>query len=165
VDAIHWLVVGERTSEKNESREFEARMWSIAQQPLLAGCVHFLGPRTDVARLMNECDLLVHAARQEPLGRVLLEAAASGLTVVATDVGGTREIFPHDTGSAVLVPADNVGELCRAIVRVLQNEARRRMLGDAARRRAQEAFDVRLAAARLIDQYQQALAERGCCRA
>ena len=91
---MHWLIVGERTSNKDESRNFESGLRSTAAQPPLAGRVHFLGSIADVPRLMTECVLLVHAARQEPLGRVLLEAAASGLAVVATDVGGTREIFP-----------------------------------------------------------------------
>ena len=80
-----------------------------AQEPPLAGRVHFLGTRNDVSRLLPECALLVHAARQEPLGRVLLEAAACGLAVVATDVGGTREIFPSEAEGAVLVPADDAG--------------------------------------------------------
>ena len=45
--------------------------------------VHFLGVREDVDRLLNEFTMLVHAARQEPLGRVLLEAMAMGNPVVA----------------------------------------------------------------------------------
>ena len=69
---VHWLIVGERTSNKAESHEFEALLRSIAAEQPLAGRVHFLGSRSDVAQLLNECTLLVHAARQEPLGRVLL---------------------------------------------------------------------------------------------
>ena len=50
--------------------------------------------------------MLVHMPRQEPLGRVLLEAAASGLPMVTTDVGGTREILIGMEGMIVPV-ADN----------------------------------------------------------
>ena len=101
---VHWMIVGERTSNKPESQDFEAKLHALASQEALGGRVHFLGSRTDVEQWLNECTLLVHAARQEPLGRVLLEAAAAGLAVVATDVGGTREIFPTEDDGAVPRP-------------------------------------------------------------
>jgi glycosyltransferase involved in cell wall biosynthesis len=154
----HWLVVGERTSNKTESRDFEALLHSLAGEPPLAGHVHFLGCRTDVPQLLAECDLLVHAARQEPLGRVLLEAAAMGIAVVATDVGGTREIFPSESEAAVLVPADNGGELAEAVAGLLLDTHRREALGVAARQRAESAFDIREAAMRLIELYHATLA-------
>jgi glycosyltransferase involved in cell wall biosynthesis len=155
---VHWLVVGERSSNKTESREFEARLKSIAAEQPLAGRVHFLGNRRDVAQLLRECSVLVHAARQEPLGRVLLEAAACGLAVVATDVGGTREIFPTEADGAFLVPPDHHNALASAVLALLQDDRRRRLLGAAARLRAEGAFDIRTAASRLIEQFQETLA-------
>jgi glycosyltransferase involved in cell wall biosynthesis len=157
VPDAHWLIVGERTSNKEESRELEAKLRSIATEKPLAGRTHFLGVRSDVVRIMNECDLLLHAARQEPLGRVLLEAAASGLPVVATDVGGTREIFPTEADGAVLVPPDDCEALAQAVLAVLTDDDRRQRLAAAARRRAEVAFDVQHAADRLVEQYRQLL--------
>ena len=89
---VHWIVVGRRLSDKDESREFEARLLAANRQEL-PGRIHCLGLRDDVAEILPELTLLVHPARQEPLGRVLLEAAACGVPIVASDVGGTREIF------------------------------------------------------------------------
>jgi glycosyltransferase involved in cell wall biosynthesis len=160
VPDVHWLIVGERTSNKAESREFEALLRSIASEPPLAGRVHFLGSRSDVPLLMNECVLLVHAARQEPLGRALVEAAASGLPVVATDVGGTREIFPTESDGAVLVPPDNRFALAEAMAQLLNDEGRRQSLGAAARRRAAAAFNICETADRIIAQYNDL--QRGC---
>lgn len=157
VPGVHWLVVGERTSEKEESRQYEVRLHAMAGDANLVGRVHFLRTRTDVPALMSECALLVHAARQEPLGRVLLEAAACGLPVVATDVGGTREIFPSAAEGAVLVPPDDADALANAVNSLLCDRPRRSELGQAARRRAVSAFDVRQAAARLIDLYRNVL--------
>jgi glycosyltransferase involved in cell wall biosynthesis len=154
---VHWLIVGERTSNKDESREFESKLRSIAAEKSLAGRVHFLGVRSDIARILNECDLLVHAARQEPLGRVLLEAAASGVPVVATDVGGTREIFPTEADGAMLVPPDDCQALGQAVLALLNDNDRRQRLSAAARRRAEEVFDVRHAGDRLVEQYRQLL--------
>jgi glycosyltransferase involved in cell wall biosynthesis len=150
---VHWLVVGERTSKKEEAHELERDLYARADEPPLAGRVHFLGTRNDVSRLLAECTLLVHAARQEPLGRVLLEAAACGLPVVATDVGGTREIFPSESDGAVLVGVDDDDSLARAACELLQDAPRCARIGGGGRRRAEAAFDVRLAARRLIDVY------------
>jgi glycosyltransferase involved in cell wall biosynthesis len=150
---VHWLIVGRRTSDKEESRRFEELLHELAVEPPLAGRVHFLGERDDVAQLMAECVLMVHAARQEPLGRVLLEAAACGLAVIATDVGGTREIFPTEANGAVLVPPDNRVALADTMTALVNNDARRHALGQGGRRRAETAFDVRVAAARLVGQY------------
>jgi glycosyltransferase involved in cell wall biosynthesis len=154
---LHWLIVGERTSNKDESRQFEAMLWSLAAETHLSGRVHFLGNRTDVPTLLAECDLFAHAARQEPLGRVLLEAAASGMAIVATDVGGTREIFPAEANAAVLVPPDNPDALANAVRGLLRDDAGRKAIGAAARQRAESAFDIRNAAANLLAQYQSVL--------
>jgi glycosyltransferase involved in cell wall biosynthesis len=159
VPNVHWLVVGDRTSGKEESLDFEHRIQSLARMPAILGRVHLLGIRNDVPRLLNECDLLVHGARQEPLGRVLLEAAASGVAVVATDVGGTREIFPEKDNGAILVPPDDVDAMGTAMVKLLRDEPRRRAMASAARRRAEQAFDIRNASRRLIEQYEAVLSE------
>lgn len=155
---IHWLIVGERTSSKKESRDFEAKLRLAASEPPLRGRVHFLGQRRDVRPLLNECTLLVHAARQEPLGRVLLESAASGLPVIATDVGGTREIFPAEADGALLVPVDDSAALADAIIRVLSDRTCRESLGVGGRRRAEKQFDIHHASARLVEVYQSVLA-------
>lgn len=155
---LHWLVVGERTSNKEEAKAFEAGLHRVAQEPLLRGRVHFLGVRGDVPSLLAECDLLLHAARQEPLGRILLEAAAAGLPIIATAVGGTREMFPDDSRAAVLIRPDDVDVLAGAIQDVLLDVGRQKELRAAARQRAEMAFDIRDAAIRLIEQYQRALA-------
>lgn len=154
---LHWLVVGERHSEKDESRRFESDVHEAAAGPL-GGRMHLLGWRDDVERIMRGADVLVHPARQEPLGRVLLEAAASGLPVLATDVGGTREIFPSDDDGAILVPTGDAAALAGGIVRVLTDDALRRSMADATRRRAEAAFDVRRAATELVKHYREVLA-------
>ena len=149
---VHWLVVGERFSEKEESRRFEQDLREAAAGPL-GGRMSLLGWRDDVEQILREADVLVHPARQEPLGRVLLEAAASGLPVVATDVGGTREVFPSDKNGAILVPAGDAAALADGIVRVLTDDVMRRAMQGAIRQRAEAAFDVRRAAAGLVRHY------------
>ncbi len=148
---LHWLIVGERYSAKQESRQFEAALHEAAAG--LPGRVHFLGYRDDIPRLLGELTILVHPARQEPLGRVLLEAAASGLATVATAVGGTPEIFPPESGSALLVPPDDPRALAEAVHRMAAEPELRLQIAAAARRRAEEVFDIRQSIAGLVGHY------------
>ncbi len=148
----HYLIVGRRHSEKDESRQFERALHETLQGSL-ASRVHFLGLRSDVDRLLGELTMLVHPARQEPLGRVLLEAAAAGAAVVATAVGGTPEIFPPESGAARLVPPDDADALGRAIVEVLGDASLRLRLAAASRRRAEQLFNLRAASESLLRHY------------
>ncbi len=157
---VHYVLVGERHSSKGESRQYEMQLHAVAKGAL-SGRVHFLGFRNDVPRLLNELDLLVHPARQEPLGRVLLEAAAAGVAVIATDVGGTREIFPPADAAAQLVPAGDVDALAEAILRLAGDDAARGLLGAAARRRAEQQFNIQTAVDGLLRHYQAVAQESG----
>jgi glycosyltransferase involved in cell wall biosynthesis len=135
----HFVLVGERHSQKQESIDFDHALDRVFAQPELAGRLHRLGYRDDIPFLMNEVDLLVHPAKQEPLGRVLLEAIASGLPLVATDVGGTCEIVDHER-SALLVPPGEATALAGAIQRLLHDQSLSQSIAQHARQRAEERF-------------------------
>ncbi|MEX0586123.1 MAG: glycosyltransferase family 4 protein, partial [Pirellulales bacterium] len=154
---VHFLVVGQRYSEKPESRELEARVVRAAREEL-SGRLYLLGERTGVERLLPELAILVHPARQEPLGRVLLEAAASGTPIIATRVGGTEEIFPASASAAQLVPPGDALTLADAIQTLLANPQQRATLATAGRQRAEAAFDIRRSAAALIQHYREVAA-------
>jgi len=142
---VDYLFVGERYSAKAESIAFERNVIARFQEAGMGERLHLLGYRDDVARLMNEVDLLVHPAHQEPLGRVLLEAAAAGLPIVATSVGGTEEILVDDE-SARLIPAGNSQALARAIAELHDDARLRAEMAAAARKRVLARFDVDRAA-------------------
>ncbi len=95
-----WLITGERNSIKDEAVELESNLHKFAETQDFA--THLLGRRTDVNSMMNESSVLVHLARQEPFGRVLLEAAAAGCPIVTTHVGGTEEML-HSCPTAKLL--------------------------------------------------------------
>ncbi|HVA48620.1 MAG TPA: glycosyltransferase [Pirellulales bacterium] len=152
--ALHWLLVGERHSQKAEAIEYEAALRASIEAAGLARRFHFLGAIVHVERVLPEVTLLVHPARQEPLGRVLLEAAAACVACIATDVGGTREVFPAAT-MARLVPANNVDSLAEAIVELIESPAEREAMGRSARRRMEEAFGAEHAARALAGHYRE----------
>lgn len=153
---LHWVLVGERHSTKPETVAYAEEIAARFTSGALAGRGHLLGVRRDLAELMREPALLAHPALQEPLGRVLLEAAASGLAVVATAVGGTREIFGSNDSAALLVPPRDPGALAGAIRALVTDDSRRAALRAAARQQAEERFDVRQAGAGLLRVYDEA---------
>jgi glycosyltransferase involved in cell wall biosynthesis len=142
---VHYLVIGERLSSKAESKEFEQAMVDRFNQSGLGDQFHLLGYRNDIDRLMNDVDLLVHPAYQEPLGRVLLEAAAAGLPMIATAVGGTEEILCDSESARLVAPADP-SALAAAIIELHSDASKRSRFAIAARRRVETAFNAQQAA-------------------
>lgn len=147
---VHLVIVGMRHSAKAESIEYERL---IHQQFVDAGRqshLHLLGHRNDINHLMNAANLLVHAAYQEPFGRVLLEAAASGLPVLATSVGGTAEMLSADN-EAILVPAADESALTTALAQLINDPGRRAELAKAARHKIETQFGLATATTRLAE--------------
>jgi glycosyltransferase involved in cell wall biosynthesis len=141
VPNLHLLLIGERYSGKAESVEFEMRLRQDLARDGLERRVHWLRYRDDVPTILRGVDLLIHPARQEPFGRVLLEAAASGLAIVATRVGGTAEMLT-DGRSALFVPSDDPPRLAFAIERAVNDASLRQALGRAAREAMERRFDI-----------------------
>ncbi|HMH69192.1 MAG TPA: glycosyltransferase [Pinirhizobacter sp.] len=98
----------------------------------VAGSVHFLGDRDDVHELLQGLDLFVLSSTSEGYSMALLEASATGLPILATDVGGNREIV-HDGQTGRLVPAGNAPRLGDAMLAMLREPRQARGLGEAAR--------------------------------
>ncbi len=147
---VHLAIVGQRHSTKQESVDYEA---AIQHAFTGAGCgshLHMLGYRDNIPDLMNAADLLVHAARQEPFGRTLLEAASSGLPVIATDVGGTAEMLRPDTDVILVSPGD-VASLQTCIDKALSNTELCRSLAASARQHMETNFTIKSAADQLAE--------------
>jgi len=166
-DDVAFVIVGQRQSAKAEAVDFERQLAAAAAAEPLTGRVFMLGRRHDVAAILNESTLLVHAARQEPFGRVLLEAAASGTAIVATDVGGTREVFGAQqdlllspSRGGIIVPPDDPDAMAEAILKSLDAPDHLAEMRVASRRWAEQARDIRDVNQQLLSHYD-AVLERG----
>lgn len=103
--------------------------------------VWLAGNRADVPDVMRACDLFVLPSRAEGISNTILEAMASGLPVIATDVGGNPElIVPGQTGA--LVPAADSAALADAIARYATDPALRAEQGRAGRQRVEAGFSL-----------------------
>jgi len=143
---VNTVFIGERHSQKAESIAYEKAIRDIYLQAGIEDRLFCPGFCHDIPTIINEADVLVHAAHQEPLGRVLLEAAACGQAIVATEVGGTAEILT-DQISALLVEPDDVKALITAIRRMLIDHKLAMRLGENARIAAIEKFSLTAATA------------------
>lgn len=169
-----WLAVGRLAPAKdypNLLRAFhqllqvkpETQLWiagegdlgSLHLDPGLAQAneaIRWLGLRRDVDELLDAADGFVLSSAWEGMPLALAEAMAMGKTIVATDVGGVRELV-GDT--AFLVPAQNSDELSNAMLRAMSTPLdRRRFLEAAARNRVREHFSLQSKAAEWEKFYQ-----------
>jgi len=125
----------------------------------LTESIHLAGFRSDVAECLSAADIAVQPSRSEGLGTAVIEAAAAGLPVVATAVGGIPDVIVHgETG--ILVPPENPEALADAIVQLAQNPAQRRALGEAARLRVARLFSKEALGDKTDDYYRRMLVAR-----
>lgn len=96
----------------------------------------FLGWRDDIARILAAFDVFCLPSLNEGMGRVLVEAMAHGIPIVASDAGGIPDLVTHGR-NGFLVPPKNPEELARHIQILIQNEDERRKMGEAGKKMAQ----------------------------
>lgn len=142
---LHLVIVGERYSNKAESLQYEQDVIHQFDAAGLSNRLHLPGYVPDIRPLMWSANLLVHAARQEPFGRVLLEASACELPIVATAVGGTAELLRHDV-DAILIPPSQPAAIAAAIRRTMDEPISTARRAETARGRIQAEFSVLRAA-------------------
>jgi glycosyltransferase involved in cell wall biosynthesis len=121
---------------------------ALAAQLGIADRITFLGWRDDAVELLGTMEVFCMSSRWEGCPMVLLEAMAMRCPVVATDIGGVREIVVSgETGW--LVPPDDPAALADALVRLIASPAERQRMGQAGRRRVEQHF----AADGMLDAY------------
>ncbi len=119
--------------------------------------LQLLGHVDDIRSVWAQAHVAVLPSRREGLPKSLLEAAACGRPLIATDVPGCREIARNDV-NALLVPVDNAEALAHAIERLMKDHALRARFGAASRNIAVSEYssgrvggDIAALYARLLD--------------
>jgi spore coat protein SA len=123
--------------------------------------VRFLGevPRPDLPRLYRAADIFVcPSVYEEPFGMVNVEAAAAGLPVIATSVGGIPEAVLHEH-NGLLVSAGDAQALADALLRLMSDSSLRYRLGRVAQDLASQ-HDWRVLTGKVAEIYDRALRQR-----
>lgn len=108
-----------------------------AEELRIAGSVTFAGGQEDVWPFLAEADVFALPSFSETSGIAAMEAMAAGLPLVASDVGGLREVV-QDRRNGVLVPSDNPQSLAKELVRLLVSPVEAQLMGTLARELAEE---------------------------
>jgi glycosyltransferase involved in cell wall biosynthesis len=144
------LIVGETkfvaSATRHDNRAYFRRLQEIVADLRLGDAVRFLGEREDVPQILRACDVALVPSWEEPFGRVVVEAMAMGVPVVATAIGGPAEII-RDGIDGVLVAPHQPSALASAITELLDDPVRRCAIGGEARTAALARFDHRRHAA------------------
>jgi sugar transferase (PEP-CTERM/EpsH1 system associated) len=127
-----------------------------------AGAEHLAwlpGERADVAEIMRALDVFVLPSLGEGISNTILEAMASGLPVVATDVGGNPELVEHDrTGK--LVPAGESAALVQALLSYVRDSGQIKAHGQTARREIEARFSMEAMVSNYLSVYDRLLAAK-----
>jgi glycosyltransferase involved in cell wall biosynthesis len=145
-----WLAIAGRGDQEENLRRLASEL-GIAER------VRLLGLRDDIPSLLAAGDVFVQPSRSEGLPLAVLEAMANQIPVVATDVGGVREVV-HDAETGFLVGSGDPATMAVAVSRILSSPDRGASLAAAANARVREEFSVE----RMLSRYRALYTDR--CR-
>jgi glycosyltransferase involved in cell wall biosynthesis len=123
------------------------------------GKIVFAGWQNDIAAFLNGLDIFVQPSLSEAFSQVIMEAMGVGLPVVATDVGGAREVIESGQ-NGILIEPDDVEALAAAIIDLARDSGARQHLGVAARETVTSRFSADRMVERHFELYKQWLSER-----
>ena len=151
-----FLVVGERLANQQPYGDALRRRAAASG---LSDQVIFTGRRNDMPAVMAAMTVYVHPSLFEACPMAVLEASATGLPLVATDVGGTRELV-EDGATGFLVAPRAPEPLTRKVVSLLRSPARAAEMGRQGARRISANFSLQACVAQHVTLYERVLRHR-----
>ena len=145
---VKCLIAGQGSINATLKRE----TWQVRS----AERIKLLGRVDDPRELLWASDVFAMPSLKEGLGVAALEAMASGLPMIASDVGGLREVVEHDR-TGILVPPENPAAIASAASRLMESAELRAQMGTAARARVAENYSMEKMAAKTLALYRSSL--------
>ncbi len=151
-----WIIGSVSPGKEHYMEELEAWVRRLG----LKDAVMFLGNRRDIPELLAKVDILVMSSVvQEAFGRVIVEAQASGVPVIATKVGGVVEVIDDGRTGLLVYPRD-VDSMAEAIIKLLKNPAFACEMALRARKNVEEKYSLVKMAQDTIRVYEEALKQK-----
>lgn len=151
---IQVQIIGDAPQKKPEYRQ---ALEQEVRQLGLENVVTFLGNRQDIPELLSKVDVLVMASiYPESFGRVIVEAQAAGVAVVATEVGGVVDIIEHER-TGLLVPPQDPAAIAQAVNRLLNDRAATLTMVRQAHEKLRKEFILEVMAERTLKVYDEVL--------
>jgi len=153
-DRFKIWIVGDAPASKDAYRE-QVRV--LVKRLGLWHCTEFLGTQKNIPEILSHLDLLVLATTtQEAFGRVIIEAQAAGVPVVATAVGGVVDII-EDGRTGLIVPPADPQAMSEAILKVMKNKDLAQEMAENAYKKVQEKYNLEMMVSNTLDVYKEAL--------
>jgi len=131
---VKFLIVGDG--------ELRKELEGYAEKLGIAGSVFWTGFRRDLPAVYADIDLVVLSSLNEGLPVAIIEAMSAAKPVVATDVGGVRELV-QDGETGIIVPPEDSRALAGAIIEMLSNPGRMEEMGRIARKLAYPKYSIK----------------------
>ena len=146
------MIVAGAAKFRSENQRYLEHLLELSRRLGLEERILFVGFQADLLNLYGALDVLLHPAAREPFGRVVAEAMAQGVPVVATAEGGVPEIV-QDGVTGFLCQGGDVESMGRSLVALAREPNLRHQFGSAGMRRARACFHVDQAVRELLDVY------------
>lgn len=139
--------------------ELRAELEQVISNHGLQSKIHVLGWRENVAALLSGLDVFVLPSRWEGMPLAILEAMASSLPVIASDISGNRDLVSHGV-DGILFDSDNDEQLARGILSLMNAAGTRAEMGANARNKVEEHYQIHDRVGRMAELYVSLLAEK-----
>jgi glycosyltransferase involved in cell wall biosynthesis len=116
--------------------------------------VFFSGEVKNVHEYLQACDLFIFPTQKEAFGISVIEAMACGLPVIATQVGGLKDILVHGQNGWIIQP-NHKEDLYQALNRLISDKEFASSLGKSALRTARSCYSVEMVTGKYLDLFQQ----------
>ncbi len=146
-------IVGDAPGSKEAYKE---QIQVLTKRLGLWHCTQFLGNQRDIPAILAHLDLLVLATTtHEAFGRVIIEAQACGVPVVASRVGGVIDII-DDEKTGLLVPPADPQSIAQSAIKIFKDVELSRTLAENAYKKVKEKYNIGLMTENTIDVYKEA---------
>lgn len=142
-------------------RVYHEKLQEFIEQSGYAGRLILTGFRADVPRILADTDVLVLPSAAEGLPNAVLEAMAMRRPVIATDVGGTKEVVENGVNGFLLPVPVSVPLLCEKLDFLLAHPVERERMGRMGRATIEREFDLRRSVERYEELFYRVLGEPG----
>lgn len=148
-----WIV-----GDAPQSRQaYKEQIQVLVRRLGLDHCTEFLGVQKNIPEILSHLDLLVLATTtHEAFGRVVIEAQAAGVPVVATKVGGVVDII-EDNKNGILVPPSDPQSMAFAAIKIYKDLALAASFAQAALEKVKEKYNIRLMVDETLKVYEESL--------
>lgn len=138
---INLLIVGDGKEKDNLLRQIEKYESK--------NNIYFLGNRNDVKEILKISDIFVLPTLAEGMSNAIMEAMASGLPIITTDILENKELIENNK-TGILIPVKNSATLSQAIEDLLYNKNKKETLGNNAKKETQKDFNINIATSKII---------------